>query len=334
LEPTGKYFKHLASHLKNKGFRIRIIPGLYTSRAKYLLNNSALKTDAIDARVIADLVAQGKGWDFRDQEQAFEELRRLSFIYSKLWLDRNIQQNRLHCCIDQVFPELTMVLDVRRRTLREVLKKYQRPEEICAAGEAAFCDFVWQVSRGTEKRAKEVFALASESIGQSSLADIQEMSIALRNLDTLEADFEDVESQMEAWLTTIDYGQVLTTIPGIGTLMAANLIGQMGDLRGYKSVQQVYKMAGLNLVEYSSGKMKGRSRISKHGKAMVRRLLWPSACLVAKPIHPLHSWYQDQIKHKPKKVVFISCVRKILRWVYGVAKSGQPFDKSRLNIAH
>ncbi|WDZ63510.1 transposase [Paenibacillus polymyxa] len=48
----------------------------------------------------------------------------------------------------------------------------------------------------------------------------------------------------------------------------------MGDLRGYEHGQQIIRLAGLNLKENSSGKKKGKSSITKRGRARLRALLW------------------------------------------------------------
>ncbi|PKL76544.1 MAG: hypothetical protein CVV27_09710 [Candidatus Melainabacteria bacterium HGW-Melainabacteria-1] len=331
IEPTGKFFRILGDHIVSRGWKVQIIPGLYTKRAKYLLNNSSLKTDAVDAMVIADLVKQGKGWEYRPQAQAFDELRQLSFLYSKLALDRNIQQNRFHTTLDDIFPEVTELLDVRRRTLREVIKRWPTPDDIQSAGLDAVTRFVWEVSRGTEKKADQLYALACKSVGRPSVAAVHELQVACRAMDSLEQDIKEVESLMTAWLSTIEYADALLTVPGLSHLAVGILLGQLGDLRLYASVKQVYKMAGLNLVEYSSGQFQSRPRISRHGKAMIRRLLWPSAVLMTKPTHPLHSWYQQQVASKAKKVVFVSGMRKILRWALAMARSGEPFNISRLS---
>ena len=54
---------------------------------------------------------------------------------------------------------------------------------------------------------------------------------------------------------------------------------KIGDIRNYDHPRQIRKLAGLNLVENSSGKHKGKIKISKRGRPKLRSILyrvtWP-----------------------------------------------------------
>ena len=52
---------------------------------------------------------------------------------------------------------------------------------------------------------------------------------------------------------------------------AATFLGSIGDPQAYESSAQVLKVAGLSLVERSSGLLKGKERISKRGRPTLRR---------------------------------------------------------------
>ncbi|MDQ0286798.1 hypothetical protein J2Z49_001915 [Desulfofundulus luciae] len=54
----------------------------------------------------------------------------------------------------------------------------------------------------------------------------------------------------------------------------------MGDLNNYRNARQLIKLAGLNLVENSSGIHNGRTRISKRGRAKLSCALFRVALVI------------------------------------------------------
>lgn len=65
----------------------------------------------------------------------------------------------------------------------------------------------------------------------------------------------------------------LLAIKGVGSVTIAGVIGGVGNIRRFKSLKQIQKYAELELVENSSRKHKGKSRISKRGRG-VRKILY------------------------------------------------------------
>jgi len=49
-------------------------------------------------------------------------------------------------------------------------------------------------------------------------------------------------------------------------MTVAGFYSEVGDLNNYRHPKQIQKLAGLNLVENSSGKYKGKTTISKRGR--------------------------------------------------------------------
>jgi transposase len=76
---------------------------------------------------------------------------------------------------------------------------------------------------------------------------------------------------MVAVLKRLPEAKFLLTIPGVAEVTAATFLGCVGDVRVYESSKQILRLAGLSLVEASSGTRKGRERISKRGRPVLRR---------------------------------------------------------------
>lgn len=121
---------------------------------------------------------------------------------------------------------------------------------------------------------------------------------------------------------------LLATIPGLGRLTIAKLLAEFRDLTAFTSVKQLVAFAGLNPRHRQSGtSVRGATPISKLGSASIRAALYMPA-VVAKRFNPLLKIFAARLQARglrPLQVV-VAVMRKLLHLVYGVLKSGRPFD--------
>ncbi len=121
---------------------------------------------------------------------------------------------------------------------------------------------------------------------------------------------------------------LLTSIPGIGDLTAGKLLAEFRAIRDFDDVRQLVAFAGLNPRQHQSGhSARGYTPISKQGRATIRAALFMPA-IVAKNhalcLRPLVQRWQ-QLGLCPMEIV-VAMMRKLLHLIYGVLKSGLPFD--------
>lgn len=121
--------------------------------------------------------------------------------------------------------------------------------------------------------------------------------------------------------------ELLDSIPGIGPLTAALLLAEIPNIPGFEQANDLVAFAGLNPRLWQSGILKGYSPLSKVGNPALRRLLFFPA-LAARRSNPILAPWADQLaaRGKQKMVVIGAVMRRLLIQVYGVLKSGQPFD--------
>jgi transposase len=121
---------------------------------------------------------------------------------------------------------------------------------------------------------------------------------------------------------------LLTSIPGIGNLTAGRLLSEIRDIRSFDSARQLAAFVGLTPRLHQSGSSVRRpSRISKHGSSSLRAHLYFPA-LVALRFNPLLAAFADRLRlrGKPQMSILVAVMRKLLHLVFGILKSGQPFD--------
>lgn len=121
---------------------------------------------------------------------------------------------------------------------------------------------------------------------------------------------------------------LLTTIPGIGKLTAARLLAEIADILAFDSAKQLAAYAGLTPSHHQSGSSVWRpAHLSKMGRSSLRKHLYMPA-LAAYRYNPVIKALRQRLlaKGKHKMAIVGAAMRKLLHIVYGVLKSGRPFD--------
>lgn len=311
MEPTGHYWKPLAEWLSRRGYALRFVSPVLTKRAKEMLDGSPLKTDAKDARVIADLMRQGKSRPISTQEGLYQELRYLAEVRHRLMVERTSLLNRLNRLLDLLFPELPGLFKALDGVaIRTLLKVAPTPSDVLRLGVAGLTELLAKASHGKlgRQRAEEIVTAANASIGCQYGADVLrfELQLLLPRLEEVLIQRGQVDERMATAIAGIDYAAKLLSIPGIGPVTVAVFLGEVGDLRNYRNAKQVLKMAGLNLFERSSGTHKGMRRMTKRGRPELRRILYLAAIRMVVKGMPLKGLYQKMSPNKPTPKVIVA----------------------------
>ena len=117
---------------------------------------------------------------------------------------------------------------------------------------------------------------------------------------------------MIVYLDQIPYSHSILSIKGIGNITVAGLIGEVGDFRKFKTISEVMKLAGLDLFEISSGKHKGMHRISKRGRALIRKLLFFVAINSVKSHGIMHARYEKMVNNGTPKIKALIAVSEVI----------------------
>jgi transposase len=153
------------------------------------------------------------------------------------------------------------------------------------------------VSRGKlkEDRAKALYDAAKASVGvtEGQASIIREIHEILVLMEVAERFTEGMEKEMIHYLNQIPYSRSILSLKGIKDVMAAGLIGEVGDFRRFKTLSEVMKLAGLDLFEISSGRHQGRRHISKKGRPLLRKLLYFAALNTVRRGGMMHERYQQ-----------------------------------------
>ncbi|MBV7509811.1 IS110 family transposase, partial [Bacillus sp. sid0103] len=109
MEPTGHYWLNLAHFLKEQNIKFVVVNPMHVKKSKELDDNSPTKNDVKDARVIAQLVKDGRYAEPNIPQGVYAELRVARKIRDLLSVDLQAVQGQVHNWIDRYFPEFLTV---------------------------------------------------------------------------------------------------------------------------------------------------------------------------------------------------------------------------------
>src|SRR5689334_5611 len=125
MEPTGHYWLNLAHFLKEQNIKFVVVNPMHVKKSKELDDNSPTKNDVKDAKVIAQLVKDGRYAEPTIPQGVYAELRVAKKIHDILTDDLQTVQGQVHNWIDRYFPEfLTVFKKWEGKAALQFLKLY------------------------------------------------------------------------------------------------------------------------------------------------------------------------------------------------------------------
>lgn len=121
--------------------------------------------------------------------------------------------------------------------------------------------------------------------------------------------------------------ELLESIPGVGEVLSSSVLACL-RVEQFENARQCVAFVGLNPKEKQSGtSVRGRSRLSKTGSSFLRKALYFPA-ISAKRFNPTLQIFCKRLAQAGKhaKVIIGAAMRKLLQLIYGVLKSGKPYD--------
>jgi len=138
--------------------------------------------------------------------------------------------------------------------------------------------------------------------------DAELHTLLTRQISRLE---DEIQAQIKADPELKQQAKILRSIPGIGPVLCAALMGEMPEL-GSMNDKQVSALAGVAPINKDSGRMDGKRSI-KGGRYNIRSLLYQAALVASQHNQPLKNFANRlKGKGKPHKVVLIAVARKLL----------------------
>ena len=331
MEATGHYWLSLYSYLVEKNFTVRVINPIQTDGWRQGIEIRKRKTDIIDSLLIADLLRYGDFVETSLSNEDYLSLRNLSRFRSYLISSIGDLKRKTIALLDQVFPEYASSFsNIFGKTSKEILSNFSTPSDFEDINSDDLNTFLESVSRKNyaSKKIDELSKKASSSFGINFCLDSFSLQIKMliEQISFIQNQVSDVENEIEVLLEKLN--SPITTIPGIGSVNAATILGEIGDIKRFSNPSKLVAYAGLDASVSQSGEYESTyNHMSKRGSPYLRRALFQSA-LRAEFCDPVFSnYYQKKISEGKHHLVATNAVaRKLCHTIFAVLTKNEPYQ--------
>jgi transposase len=269
VENAGGLGRHLAVRLAASGESVVDVPPKLSARVRVLSTGNASKNDELDALATALAASHTGRLAAVDPEAASEVLRLLSERRGDLVAERTRALNRLHGLLRDLVPG-GVVGKLSAERAGRILRGI-RP-------------------KGTAARLRR--RLASE---------------VLRDVRMLDRKIADLNGRIEAEVEAS--GTTLTQIFGIGPILAARIIGTVGDVGRFPSKAHFASYSGTAPIEASSGQAV-RHRLSLAGNRHLNYALHMVALCQARSDVRGGAYYRKKIDEGKSRKEALRCLKR------------------------
>lgn len=340
MEPSGTYGDALRALFLGNGIKVYRVSPKRCHDAAEVYDGVPSLHDSKAAAIIGRLHLDGASEEWPLPEKAQRELRaaiKTMELYDDAYY-RNI--NRLESLLARHWPEVTRHLKLTSVTLLELIIAFGCPDRVAAEPEKS-AELMRRVGRSNllVEKIDKVVESAQQSMGVPCIEEERRLLVELcSEVRRLQQKARTAQDRVER--LTQDTESVDAMVGIIGKKTAAVLHSELGDVSRYDNAGSYVKSMGLNLKEHSSGKHKGKLKITKRGSGTVRMYLYLAVLRLIQNNFIVQAWYQCKIERdggiKMKAVVAV--MRKLARalWHVGQGKrfdAAKLFDVSRLGLA-
>lgn len=331
MEATGHYWLPLFCHLQNEGFSVVVINPIRTDAMRRFKGSSRVKTDTIDCVLVAETMRCGDFEPSRLGDESMMELRQLTRLHQELKESVADLKRQVITALDQVFPEYDSIFsDTFGESSKAFLKRCPTPEECLGIRADSLAGTLAKASHGKlgRKKADEIKSIAKGSCGMRMATSALSFQIKLLidQIDFIERQAEEVEAKIREGIQEIE--PLILTIPGIGHVLGAQIVSEIGDIRRFHSAPAIVKYAGINPSVSQSGKFSSDdNHITKQGSPYLRRALYLAAMGQLKLKTPFYDYYaKKRADGKSHREALIAVSRKLVHVIFAVLSKQQPYD--------
>lgn len=319
LESTAHYGNNLVVFLFNRGFNIAVINPIQTS-AMRKNNIRKTKTDKVDALLVAKTLMLSNFRLVSNQDIELLKLKDLCRFRQKLIKARTTVKIQLTTYVDQIFPELQYFFKsgLHHKACYALLKEASLPEDIASMHMTHLASLLNKASHGHFKKnkAQELRVLAQKSVGTGNKTISIQITQSISQVELYDRQLEEIHAEIEK--TMMSLNSVIMSIPGIGYLNGAMILGETGNIARFSDPSKLLAFAGLDPSVYQSGNFRAdKTRMSKRGSRMLRYALINAAHNVVLNNKTFKTYYDLKMSQGRSHYNALGhCAGKLVRVIY------------------
>ena len=145
------------------------------------------------------------------------------------------------------------------------------------------------------------------------------------------------DAEFVRWVKENEEARRLTTIPGIGAIVASALVAAVGQAESFERGRDLAAWLGLVPRQFTTGGKPKLLGISKRGNKYLRRQLIHGARAalpyVAERDTPLGRWAKGLINRAHRNVAIVAFANKLARIAWAVLRRGERFAATGMPVA-
>ena len=329
LESTGHYGENFINFFFQKGFKIAVINPLQTSHLRKA-NIRDSKNDRLDSINIAKALLFGKHTYVSQKNLTNFSLKKLTRFGKSLIKQKTKTKIQLVSLLDIIFPELQYFFKsgVHSNAVYTLLKKYPSTEKIAALREKSLFSILNKASKGhyKEQHASQLKSLAKSSVGIKDTSISMHIPQLIQLIEMLDSQIKAIEKEIDSF---IDEESPILTIPGINTVAAASILGEINDIENFDSSSKLLAFSGLDPKIRQSGNFNASScRMSKKGSSYLRYALIFTAWNLVRNSATFNRYYlSKRAQGKSHYSALGHTAHKLVRVIYTLLKKNISYQE-------
>ena len=333
LEATGHYSYNLLGFLLDKGLPTYAINPLHTNLYRKSLSLRKTKTDKVDSRTIAAMMMSNMNLkSYSDTSYHNEELKSLTRYRFDKVKERAKLKTSVSRLVNILFPELeTLVPQLHMASIYALLSEFPGSSYIASAHLTRLTNLLSAASKGHYSKDTAIIfrETAKTSIGSVMPAKSLELKHTIKLIQELTIEIDEIEAEIKRIMDEeIDFP--ILTIPGISYRMGAMIIAEIGDFSRFDSADKILAYAGMSPSIYQSGQLDNcYAHMEKRGSRYLRYALYNSTKYVCQWDESFAAYLaKKRAEGKHYNVALSHAAKKLVRLIYAMEKSGQPYSKA------
>jgi transposase len=330
LDMVGGIAGLAAAMLAAAGFRLVHVPGLAVNRARQGTTGGESKSDPRDARVIADQTRIRR--DLRPIEAGTEldlEIRLLAKRRRDLVDDQTRRLNRLRDLLVSIFPGLERALDFTTKGALWLVSKYVTPAELREASRRKVVRHLQRAGGLPNVKTLADAALAAAEAQRIAISGERMSAVLIRELAvealTTRERIATLERELETLLQHCPNAVLIRSLPGMGVVLTAEFIAEVGSVHRFSSADALAAAAGLAPVLRQSGKVRFLKRPTGGNKAL-KRVFYQSAFCSLQTADSRAFYDRKRKEGKRHHQALVALARRRINVLWAMLKDRQPFQ--------
>jgi transposase len=340
MESTGIYHLPVERYFKENGFNTLVINSLTTKNNYDTIRKT--KTDKKDCYRLAKLFFVNEvEYHHLSKKDLYANLKAMTRQYFYLTQVNVSCKNRYKRLINICFPELEEIFKSSRiyeETALNFIKAFPHAYIVKEKRIDALYNNLYKTNSRHDYYYKRL-AHQIKDIASNSYPGIDKEHSDVKNLSDmagiLQENIKTINELKEKMIETAKqspYFEIINSFYGIGEVLTAELLGELGDITRFDTHKQLIAFCGLDPTIIQSGKsINVHGAISKRGNKYARWILFNISQMVVKlghqcPEHPVYNYYlmkKAEGKHYYENLT--ACSTKILRMLYSMCKNNKQF---------